>query len=67
MSGILTAVGMRQQYLLGTYLRQDYLGSLGLNSYFDPTQVEVFSDGRSLRCVESAYAHMAGWFILGTG
>jgi len=39
MAGNLTAVGMRQQYLLGSYLRQDYLEQLGLNPQFDPTQV----------------------------
>lgn len=64
--GQLTGIGMRQHYLLGSYLRQDYLEQLGLRSSFDPTQVEVFVDG-SQRCLESAYAHMAGWFPLGQG
>jgi acid phosphatase len=65
MSGNLTAVGMRQQYLLGSYLRKDYLEALGLHSSFDANEVEVFVDGGSQRCVESAHAHMAGWFPLG--
>lgn len=64
--GQLTGIGMRQHYLLGSYLRKDYLDQLGLSSSFDPTQTEVFVDG-SQRCLESAYAHMAGWFPLGQG
>ena len=64
--GLLTGIGMRQHYLLGSYLRKDYLTQLGLEEVFDEKQVEVFTTG-SLRCVESAYAHMAGWFPLGSG
>lgn len=48
--GQLTGVGMRQQYLLGSYLRQDYLQALGLSSSFDSTQAEIFVDG-SQRCI----------------
>lgn len=48
--GMLTGIGMRQQYLLGSYLRQDYMKDLGLSSSFDSTQVEVFVDG-SQRCI----------------
>ncbi len=48
--GTLTGVGMRQQYLLGSYLRNDYLAALGLRASFDPIQVEVFADS-SQRCV----------------
>lgn len=64
--GQLIGMGMRQHYLLGNYLRKDYLEPLGLHSVFDDSQVEVLSDG-SQRCVESAYSHMSGWFPLGSG
>ena len=33
--GILTGIGMRQHFLLGTYLRKDYLNELRLNPHFD--------------------------------
>lgn len=66
MHGELTSVGMRQHYLLGKYLWKDYGDAVGLTSEFNGRQVEVFSAG-TRRCVESAYAHMAGWFPLGSG
>lgn len=37
--GQLTGIGMRQHYLLGSYLRKDYLNELGLRASFDPTEV----------------------------
>ena len=64
--GQLIGTGMRQQYLLGSYLRKDYLEQLGLSPFFNGRQVEVISDGTQ-RCVESAYAHMAGCYPLGSG
>lgn len=33
--GLLTGVGMRQHYLLGTYLNKDYLSQLGMSPYFN--------------------------------
>jgi hypothetical protein len=57
---------MRQHYLLGSYLRQDYLTALNLSSVFNGNEVDIFSDSTP-RCVESAYAHMSGWFPLETG
>lgn len=64
--GQLTGVGMRQHYLLGGFLKKDYQEQLDLTQYLQGNEVEVFSDGTQ-RCVESAYAHMAGWFPLGSG
>ena len=65
--GRLTGVGMRQQYLLGSYLKRDYVDQNQLfNGTLSPREVEVFSDG-SERCIESAYAHVAGLFQLGQG
>jgi hypothetical protein len=65
--GQLTSIGMRQQYLLGSYLKRDYIDQLKfLNPTFDPKEVEIFSDGQE-RCDESAYAHAAGLFQLDNG
>jgi len=42
----LTSIGMRQQYLLGSYLKRDYVDQLKLfNSTLDPREIEIFSDG----------------------
>jgi broad specificity phosphatase PhoE len=65
--GSLTGVGMRQQYLLGSYLRRDYTGENSLfSSTLNPREVEIFSDG-SQRCYDSAYAHATGLFSLDNG
>jgi hypothetical protein len=60
-NGQLTGVGMRQQYLLGSYMKRDYVDSGFLNGTLDASQVEVFTD-TTQRCYESAYAHTAGLF-----
>jgi hypothetical protein len=64
--GQLTGVGMRQQFLLGSYLKRDYVDSGFLNGTLDASQVEAFTD-TSQRCYESAYAHIAGLFGQGQG
>lgn len=49
--GRLTSVGMRQQFLLGGYLKAEYIDKYNLiNSTLYPKEVEVFTDG-SERCV----------------
>ncbi len=70
MHGNLTSIGMRQHYLLGTYLRRDYVEQNQLISgVLNPKEIEVFADERegSERCIESAFAHLAGLFPLGQG
>ena len=65
--GILTSVGMRQQYNLGSYLKQDYIDQLKLiNTTLSPKDIDIFATS-SPRCVESAYAQAAGLFPLQSG
>lgn len=48
--GLLTGVGMRQQYLLGSYLKRDYIDQIGfLNATLAAREVEIFTDS-TLRC-----------------
>lgn len=65
--GQLTSIGMRQQYLLGSYLKRDYIDQAQLaNATLDPKEVEILTDS-SERCYESAYAHAAGLFQVQQG
>jgi hypothetical protein len=48
--GKLTSVGMRQQYLLGSYLKRDYIDKEQLFSgTLLPREVEIFTDSTE-RC-----------------
>ena len=58
---------MRQHFLLGGYLKADYIDKLNLiNATLYPKEVEIFSDS-SERCVLSAISHLVGMFPFGTG
>ena len=59
-----TTVGYRQQYLLGSYLRNDYISKMGfLNSTLDPREIEVFTEMGSVdRCIYSLLAHALGLY-----
>lgn len=51
MSGTLTTVGMRQLYLLGTYMKADYIDKAKIiNSTLFPKEVEIYASP-SVRCV----------------
>lgn len=65
--GQLNSVGMRQQYLLGTYLRADYIDNLGLISHrYNPNEVEAFACNVD-RTIDSALSRLYGLFPPGTG
>ena len=65
--GILTSIGMRQHYNLGSYIKQDYIDQFQLTrSAVEPKDVDIVSTS-SPRCVESAYAQAAGIFPLEYG
>ena len=65
--GQLTTIGMRQQYLLGSYMRADYIAKDKLiNSTLNPKELEAFSDD-SERCVESTICYLMGLFPFGSG
>ena len=61
--GVLTAVGMRQQYILGKVLSEKYSDLLG--AAYDYNQVYMISD-TTPRCIQSALVHLYGIY-LGTG
>ena len=61
--GMLTAVGMRQQYILGKVLSQKYSDLLG--TAYDYNQIYILSD-TTPRCIQSALIHLYGIY-LGTG
>lgn len=43
--GNLTSIGMRQQYLLGSYLKRDYIDrDLLFNGTLNEREVEIFTD-----------------------
>lgn len=66
--GQLNSVGMRQQFLLGTYLRADYIDREGLISgKYNPNYVEVFACSGMDRTYDSALSRLYGLFPLGTG
>ena len=55
--GNLTAIGMRQQYVLGKLLASKYPTIFGAS--YDPDQVYMLSD-ITPRCIQSAYAQLQG-------
>ncbi len=55
--GNLTAVGIRQQYILGKYLASKYPTIFG--TPYDPEQVYMLSD-ITPRCIQSAYSQLHG-------
>ena len=62
MKGQLTGVGMRQQYLLGSYLYHEYIqGQQLLAGRLNPRQVEIFSSSYQ-RAIDSAYSQANGLF-----
>lgn len=68
MQGQLNSVGMRQQYLLGTYLRADYIDNAALISgKYNPNIIEVFACGGIDRTYDSALSRLYGLFPIGTG
>lgn len=68
MWGQITGVGMRQQYLLGSYLRADYIDKEQLvPSQYDPNSIEVFASSSIERSLYSALCRMYGFYPPGTG
>ena len=68
MQGQLNTVGMRQQFLLGTYLRADYIDQIQLiDQKYNPNTVEVFACSAIDRTYDSALSRLFGLFPLGTG
>lgn len=68
MQGQLNTIGMRQQYLLGTYLRADYVDREELiGKTYDPKTVEVFAISDVDRTYDSALSRLYGLFPAGTG
>ena len=62
LKGQLTGVGQRQQYLLGSYLHQDYIiGQQIISGKLNGRQVEIFSSSYQ-RSIDSAYAQAYGLF-----
>ena len=67
MRGQLTPVGLRQQYNLGTYLKQNYITEEKMTTpKFNPTDVEVFCTSYK-RTHYSALAFIYGFYPLGEG
>ncbi|KAL4484370.1 hypothetical protein ABPG74_019547 [Tetrahymena malaccensis] len=65
--GQLSEVGMRQLYLLGQGIRQDYVYTQNfLSETYDRTEIHVQSSNRT-RALESAQCFMFGLYPLGTG
>jgi hypothetical protein len=62
LKGQLTGVGMRQHYLLGSYLNQDYIKNQELISgKLNARQVEIFASSYQ-RAIDSAYSQAYGLF-----
>ena len=60
--GQLTGVGQRQQYLLGSYLHQDYVvGGQIVSGRLNGREVEIFSSSYQ-RAIDSAFAQAYGLF-----
>ena len=61
-SGMLTATGMRQRFLLGRYNREKYIDEYGLlDPKFNPGQVYAQSTGVD-RTLQSAYSQLLGMY-----
>ena len=66
--GQLTSVGLREQYLLGTYIQADYAAKLPfINATLKPREIDFSTVFDSERCIESAYGHALGLFSFGNG
>jgi hypothetical protein len=66
--GEINSVGMRQQYLLGTYLRSDYIdGEQLIDEVYNPNSIEVFACTRIDLTYDSAVSRLYGLFPTGTG
>lgn len=65
--GLLTPIGLRQHYNLGTYLNQMFIqeGKL-MNETFNPNEIEFYSTSKQ-RTQNSALAFIYGLFPLGKG
>ncbi len=62
LAGQLTGVGMRQHYLLGSYLYKDYvIGQELITGKLNPRQVEIISTSYQ-RSIDSAFSHANGLF-----
>ena len=65
--GQLNSVGMRQQYLLGTYLKADYIDKMGLiSAKYNPNTIEAFACNVD-RSFDSALSRIYGVFPPGEG
>lgn len=65
--GLLTGVGIRQQYNLGTYLKQTYITEQQITTTkFNPNHVEFFSSSYE-RTQQSANSFIYGLFPLQEG
>jgi hypothetical protein len=65
--GLLTTVGMRQQYNLGSYLRQSYIMEAQLTTpKFTPSQIEFYASSYP-RTQNSVLALLYGLYPLGNG
>jgi hypothetical protein len=62
LAGQLTGVGMRQHYLLGSYLYKDYvLGQELITGKLNPRQVEIITSSYQ-RSIDSAFSQANGLF-----
>lgn len=67
LKGQLNGVGMRQQYLLGTYIRADYIDKEEiLPKTFNPKMMEVFVSSVD-RSIDTALSRMYGFYPPGQG
>ena len=65
--GLLTPVGLRQHYNLGTYLQHDYITLANLTTpTFNPNHLEFYATSKS-RTQNSALAFIYGLYPLGLG
>ncbi|CAD8181770.1 unnamed protein product [Paramecium pentaurelia] len=60
----LTPVGMRQHYVLGQWLRKQYIETGFLDPYFNETQIYIESSNTN-RTIMSAYSNLQGMFPQG--
>jgi hypothetical protein len=68
LKGKLNTVGMRQQYLLGSYLRSDYIDRAKfIDEVYSPNTVEVFACNDIDTTYSVAIARLYGLFPIGSG